>query len=453
MKKSPVPDASLVLALFAVAACASPLAAQGDGARSSRAVDWSDSHVRIPSDGNLMKTEMALRLRLQQAEAQGVYQQLLHDPMLLHDPQEYLAKHREQLQALAKDFQDRKLKLNPDDPLMGSLDRLLKQPEDASAIASQLPPEVRQMVERYQKENRPRSKRGASADQPGTNREDGGSATEGAHGAQPAGPGTPSPEKGARAAAPAPEPEPNRTSSPFGRWLLRQVESVGRSEAFRNSPAIRRAIEDLSRYRVEMGIARETREGGLTDRLATMAEGLSPQRLFSGINWKPLGLPSLRRLEMPRVSLPGGSGPSSFDVHSSGPGLRSGLFALLAALVFGALLWKLGERVSARGTSQDPEKWRLGPWPVAPASVASREDFIKAFEYLSLLKLGPRARAWNHRHIAARLGEHAGRLEDADHLARLYEQARYAPDPAALPDNVLQIARRELCDLAEAPAA
>jgi len=327
----------------------------------------------------------------------------------------------------------------------------LEHPEEASAIASQLPPEMRRMVERYQRENPPREKPGTG--EAGGDGNGAAPATDRAQGAQPAGPGTPGPDKGARAAASAPEHEPNRAGSPFGRWLLRQVESVGRSEAFRNSPAIRRAIEDLSRYRFEVGIARETRKGGLTDRLANLTEGLSPQRLFSGINWKSFELPSLRRLEMPRVSLPGGGATSPLDINPSGPSLRSGLFVLVAVVVLGALLWKLEERASARSAGQSEDEWRLGPWPVAPASVSSAEELIKAFEYLSLLRFGRRARAWNHLQIAARLGDDAGRRAGAGHLALLYEQARYAPDPAPLPQGVLETARRELCDLVEAPAA
>jgi hypothetical protein len=76
--------------------------------------------------------------------------------------------------------------------------------------------------------------------------------------------------------------------------------------------------------------------------------------------------------------------------------------------------------------------------------VVSAEDLIRAFEYLSVLKLGPEARHWNHRTIAAGLG--GG--EAAGHLADLYERARYAEPAEPLDAEALPAVRRELTDLA-----
>jgi hypothetical protein len=67
--------------------------------------------------------------------------------------------------------------------------------------------------------------------------------------------------------------------------------------------------------------------------------------------------------------------------------------------------------------------------------VATRQELIQAFEYLSLLRCGEPARAWHHHAIADRLGgTEAERREAAERLAALYEQARYAPAAGTEPD-------------------
>ena len=98
--------------------------------------------------------------------------------------------------------------------------------------------------------------------------------------------------------------------------------------------------------------------------------------------------------------------------------------------------------------------WRLGPWPVRPEAVHTRDELVRAFEYLALLLLGPAARSRNHREIAAGLGR--GRRDPRappTALAGLYEQARYAPPDEALPDADLAAARADLSLLAGVAAA
>jgi hypothetical protein len=111
-----------------------------------------------------------------------------------------------------------------------------------------------------------------------------------------------------------------------------------------------------------------------------------------------------------------------------------------------AAVWKLlADRRAAR-TAAGLAGWRLGPWPVDPTQVTTREELIRAFEYLSLLRFGRAARSWNHRAIARRLGDQSA--EAAQHLAMLYEKARYAPPADPLPDEAVRDARRDLCLLA-----
>jgi hypothetical protein len=91
--------------------------------------------------------------------------------------------------------------------------------------------------------------------------------------------------------------------------------------------------------------------------------------------------------------------------------------------------------------------------------VATRQDLVRAFEYLALLVLGPAARACHHLDLAALLGERAPVLNPdvrrgaASALARLYEQARYAPGDEPLGEDDLAAARRDLCLLAGVAAA
>jgi hypothetical protein len=123
---------------------------------------------------------------------------------------------------------------------------------------------------------------------------------------------------------------------------------------------------------------------------------------------------------------------------------------LLALLAFAA--WKLRNWFTEGDADGPISRWRLGPWPVQPALVRTREELVRAFEYLSLLRLGKAARSWNHRQIAANLGGVTSAAtecgEAAARLAQAYEHARYAPAADELPDRELEAARRDLCLLA-----
>src|SRR5581483_12253552 len=133
-----------------------------------------------------------------------------------------------------------------------------------------------------------------------------------------------------------------------------------------------------------------------------------------------------------------------------------------------ALVAKVLATAQSRRAGKRDDGWRLGPWPVDPAAIKTREELIQAFEYLSLLNLGPAARNWNHLAIADGLRNtrpsavpSTAALERstpasgaaADELASLYEQARYAPPSDPLPDTALITARRDLCLLAGVSSA
>jgi hypothetical protein len=120
---------------------------------------------------------------------------------------------------------------------------------------------------------------------------------------------------------------------------------------------------------------------------------------------------------------------------------------LIAALVAGVFLWRWLARRGLPDARIDP--YALGPWPVDPHRLASRQDVVVAFEHLSVLICGPVARTWTHTTIAAALSELAlAEPERAMMLARLYELARYTPVEEPLTTAELAEARRLVCRLA-----
>ncbi len=96
--------------------------------------------------------------------------------------------------------------------------------------------------------------------------------------------------------------------------------------------------------------------------------------------------------------------------------------------------------------------WQLGSWPVHPSAIRTQQDLIYAFEHLALLQLGRDASVVHHREIAAQLSERYGGMMEqtraADHLANLYEQARYAPPQEPLSQQDVLKARDDLILLA-----
>jgi hypothetical protein len=143
-----------------------------------------------------------------------------------------------------------------------------------------------------------------------------------------------------------------------------------------------------------------------------------------------------------RLSLPAAPAVSPRDAGQALVGL---LFLAGVAALLALAATRLRSRIAARAAMA----WQLGPWPVHPGQVASRRDLVLAFEHLALSRLGPGARSRNHRDLAEGLvGGRVALVGAADHLADLYEQARYAPDEGPLPAAALADARRNLCLLA-----
>ena len=122
---------------------------------------------------------------------------------------------------------------------------------------------------------------------------------------------------------------------------------------------------------------------------------------------------------------------------------------VLGVVVLGILLWVLVKRLREGTPELVLDGAGLGPWPIDPRTINTREDVVKAFEYLSVLICGPSAKTWTHNTIADALSELATTHgETAVMLARLYELARYAPLDEPLTRDELMEARELVCGLA-----
>lgn len=132
-------------------------------------------------------------------------------------------------------------------------------------------------------------------------------------------------------------------------------------------------------------------------------------------------------------------------------------FALFTSVMLLIAMWKVVARYRAQSEEDEERRLRLGPWPVNPGRVSSAQELIMAFEYLSVLKLGFPARAWNHWHIARQFGQpqftNDEKRQAIDGLARIYEQARYVPETESLSEADLAQANRFLVFLAGASPA
>ena len=153
----------------------------------------------------------------------------------------------------------------------------------------------------------------------------------------------------------------------------------------------------------------------------------------------------------------GRSSPRPPSSSSSGSGGFGGIsfggawfpVIVLGIVALAILLWIVVKNMRIPATEVALVRDGLGPWPVDPRRINTREDVVKAFEYLSVLICGVSARMWTHNTIAESLAELAATHgETAAMLARLYELARYAPLDEPLTREEVMEARELVCGLA-----
>lgn len=169
--------------------------------------------------------------------------------------------------------------------------------------------------------------------------------------------------------------------------------------------------------------------------------------------WRLPPVPGVR-MRMPNVGVP--------SAAFGGPAVSSSfeIIIFIAAVVLGcglilAFMLKSGGSVD---DEQQQKVWRLGRWPLNPATVSTRGELVQAFDYLALLLFGQPAMHWNHRTIADQVASNpSGRwtpYQDAmANLAQMYEQARYAPADEPISQDDLHRCRQYLTSLAGAANA
>jgi hypothetical protein len=303
--------------------------------------------------------------------------------------------------------------------------------------------------------------------------------------------------KNEEAAGPEAASENQQSNSVLGRWLLEAANRLKDEPAVRNSPALRNAIRDLTR-KAEGADQRwkvlDKSANQIADKWARLGQVLPLNRLWpeKGFGLTPESFSKWRLPGTgPRVGRPAPSSvgrPATPDMADSKGWRLLAIIALLATVGF--IVQRILARARARESSGGASGWKLGPWPVDPAAVRTREELIRAFEYLSLLRLGPAARHWHHLAIGSALsrfsrdacamlsrpgnpshqrppgqgrestpptsGPHYASAEQHQavvQLTSLYERARYAPAGEPLPESALATARHDLCLLAGVPTS
>jgi hypothetical protein len=239
------------------------------------------------------------------------------------------------------------------------------------------------------------------------------------------------------------------------------------------SPAVKRALIDLVSDPEVLDSLKDGKGDGLFDFLKDADNDGKFGDLFNGgesgwdlpkLDWNLNWGNSNNNLDLPRSNSSnrdrwGSDRPSRWGSSGSSSGLGSFDFGgvqiswlfilILLALIVAAVVWwkwnSLFTPQSALAFAGDGP----GGWPLDPRAINTREDVVKAFEYLSVLICGPGAKTWTHSTIADELTVLAATHgETAVKLARLYELARYAPLDEPLTRLELLEARRLVCDLA-----
>ncbi len=421
--------------------CAAPLTAPAQTIRPQEPPRWAPrlSHVPIQGGISAALADQFLNDRLQQADAAQM-ERLLAD----------LAEHPEKIGI--KEPKDQEVLKNALDKAGGQPEKLLQDPAvrkiivEAAANQEKKPdlsPEDQERIKEYARRFLPPSE--PRTPDPGKPEEAPGVSPQAkmldpvkhAEGAKPlVQSGAPRPGAGA-----PPQPPPPPAKSPMKERLRDFAETLA-DRGLSDSPAFRRMLTNLDRVKAPQAAGLgtwERRLEGLEQRFAEVGMRL-PNHSWPKVDLAPRG-PGRRVI--PDAGAPGEASGGSGEV----------VLMLLAAGIGALVAWGLLRRRGLVVLRRGGDSWRLGPWPVRPEAVHTRDELVRAFEYLALLRLGPAARSRNHHDVAAGLGQDDATCRAAERLAGLYEQARYAPPDEALPDADLAAARADLSLLAGVAAA
>ncbi len=236
------------------------------------------------------------------------------------------------------------------------------------------------------------------------------------------------------------------------------------------SPAVKRAILDLVSDPEAMDALTDAKGNSIFDALRDTdidgAKGLFGDGDGKGWEWPKLNWnlnwgKNDRNIDIPEQHRPNrwpnrstsdrrrdsSDGLGEFDFG----GLRIPVLfvAILLVALFAAVVWWKWSAIFPPSGRTAIALGGVGAWPIDPRAISTREDIVKAFEYLSVLICGMGAKTWTHSTIADELTALAATNgETAMKLARLYELARYAPLDEPLTRAEIIEARRLACDLA-----
>ncbi|MBM4069481.1 MAG: hypothetical protein FJ271_11105 [Planctomycetes bacterium] len=248
----------------------------------------------------------------------------------------------------------------------------------------------------------------------------------------------------------------------FDRWVKERIKDMDGSnigDMLRDSPAWQKTIEDIGR---SLDNIRGNGDGwnlrGVLDKWP-LADNLKLPDLDKWLKPPDWNMPELPRVQiaMPGLQIDNPLGGMRVPALPGTRALAGGwqvVLWILAALAAAFILWQAWKSLERRG-QRLKTSWHPGPWPVLPANVVSRAEFVACFDHLSLLLLGRAATTWNHRAVAERIGverpgaaplgvEETRRRQIAADLATLYEWARYSPGEEPLPEANLAEARSAL---------
>jgi hypothetical protein len=372
------------------------------------------SHVPLPpAPGDSRDTEQLFKDRLGQSELLSKLKNVVKDIGALKDPQELL----------------RQLKNAGIDPKSPEFKKLMENE------LAKLTPEQKKVIQELIRRDLPPIKPPGNGETPPSSDPPPDIKPPPVEGNGPTPNTTPTPQSPENTATAAEEARRREVYQ----WLFEKLQGMeGLGKTLSNSPAVRDMVRDLGQ--IAMQAAANARNAG------------------NGDGWLNKDWPLLRNLNLSRLAnLPAPSGsvslPSPPSLHVPSLGFGGGAWELVlwpVGLMLAALvIWKILRLPVPFRARPGADAWRLGPWPVRPEAVATREELVRGFEYLSLLRLGREAMAWNHHAVADRLGgADAERQRAATELAAVYEKARYAPDDEVLDAAALAAARRDLCLLA-----
>jgi hypothetical protein len=419
------------------------------GARSANSFIPIPSEGKAPDAGDLgVLPQRLFRIKEKDTErAEGLFKEIMDNPL------QFLGD-KKALTSLAEAIKNGKLS-DSKDPRFQELKKLLPGFDWSNPAKSQVSPQQVQQLQDLVKKLQNGSASPVSPP-PSTGSGPGGNES-------PASPpnteaSTPADRRNAMAQAPLDvQPENKVEGTPLSRWVLRNAEWLSqRAGSLNNSPSLQEAIVELTQRKLPGADSTGAGRSSWSNQLADLVN-----QSFADQHWtnqalaqiKGLPWPSMSAVKLPNVKLPSGSMPS-FSMPApnlpAAPGGGSDVVFIVMGVISGGVLvaalayWYKIARVRKMNLAHG-----LGPWPVDPQKVASRDELIRAFEYLSILKLGREARTWNHRWIAARMAlAAAGDAVAAYQLASVYEQARYTPLSDSFPEEALLAARRDLHALA-----